>query len=232
MFPIQLFDADSCTFTYIVYARPGGEALIIDPVASQLERDLEQLKRLELRLSQVLETHVHADHITSAHTLRELTGAKVSTPEACGVQGSDAALRDGDVLHFNGAEQLEVIHTPGHTRGSSCFLWRNHLFTGDTLLIDGCGRTDFQGGCAEDLHESVVSKLFSLPGGTLIWPGHDYQGRVVSTIEWERNHNSRLANHDKQAFASVMRNLNLARPRMMDIAVPANSHLGRDVAHD
>lgn len=224
--PIQLFDAESSTFTYILNAPGAKDAVIIDPVDHNLDRDLAHIARLGLHLCYVLETHAHADHVTSAGKLRELTGAKAAVPSGCGIPPAELQLHDGDVIRFGNDETIAVIHTPGHTAGSMSYLWRGNLFTGDTLLIDGCGRTDFQSGSAEALYDSVTGKLFTLPGDTRVWPGHDYKGQSVSTIDWERAHNARLANRSRDDFIHLMNNLNLPRPRLIDVAVPANRNLG------
>jgi glyoxylase-like metal-dependent hydrolase (beta-lactamase superfamily II) len=222
--PIQLFDAESSTFTYIL-AAANGAAAIIDPVERHCERDLAHLHRLGLALSYVVETHAHADHVTASGRLRELTGARACAPGGCGIAPADLQLEDGDVLRF-GDEEIAVLHTPGHTAGSVSFLWRANLFTGDTLLIDGCGRTDFQGGSAADLFDSVHRKLFTLPDATRVWPGHDYRGQSVSTIGWERANNARLANRPRDEFIALMAALDLPRPKLMDVALPANRRLG------
>jgi glyoxylase-like metal-dependent hydrolase (beta-lactamase superfamily II) len=226
MHPIQLFDQESSTFTYILRAGSGREAVIIDPVEKQWERDLLQLERLDLKLGYILETHLHADHVTSAGKLREITGARIATPMDCGFFLVDQQLQDGDIIRFGQADSIRVLHTPGHTAGSVSFVWHGNVFTGDTLLINGCGRTDFQGGNAHALYDSVTGKLFKLPDETLVWPGHDYKGYSVSSISWEKRNNSRLANRDKIAFAELMETLNLPKPKLIDIAVPANRKLG------
>ncbi|OWY30620.1 MBL fold metallo-hydrolase [Herbaspirillum robiniae] len=222
--PIQLFDSESSTYTYILAA--DGEAVLIDPVDKHCERDLAHLERLGLRLAYVLETHNHADHVTSAGRLRQLTGAKTAAPSGCGIAPAEVQLNHGDVLRFDASEEIHVIHTPGHTAGSVCYLWRGNLFSGDTLLIDGCGRTDFQSGSAEALYHSVTERLFTLPEPTMLWPAHDYKGRSVSTIGWEKRNNSRLSNRSLEDFVQLMNNLNLPPPRLMDVAVPANRNLG------
>jgi glyoxylase-like metal-dependent hydrolase (beta-lactamase superfamily II) len=135
-------------------------------------------------------------------------------------------LNDGDVLTFGNGEMIEVIHTPGHTAGSMSYLWRGNVFTGDTLLIDGCGRTDFQSGSADALYDSVTRKLFALPDDVRVWPGHDYKGQSVSTVGWEKRHNARLANRSREEFIKLMGELNLPKPKLIDIAVPANQNLG------
>lgn len=224
--PIQLFDAESSTFTYILSAPGSREAVIVDPVDRHLERDLRHLQRLGLKLAYVLETHAHADHVTSAGELRGLTGAKAAVPSGCGIAPAEMQLNDGDVLTFGNGEMIEVIHTPGHTAGSMSYVWRGNVFTGDTLLIDGCGRTDFQSGSADALYDSVTRKLFALPVDTRVWPGHDYKGQSVSTIGWEKRNNVRLANRSREAFVKLMGELNLPKPRLIDVAVPANQNLG------
>lgn len=224
--PIQLFDAESSTYTYILTAPDSVDAVIIDPVDHNLERDLSHLERLGLRLTHVLETHAHADHVTSAGKLRALTGAKACVPSGCGIPPAEVQLEDGDVIPFGQREHIAVIHTPGHTAGSMCYLWRGNLFTGDTLLVNGCGRTDFQGGSADALYDSVTRKLFVLDDATRVWPGHDYKGQSVSSIGWERRHNARLANRSRADFVALMGALNLPRPKLIDVAVPANRNLG------
>lgn len=224
--PIQLFDAESSTFTYILAAPGAVDAAIIDPVDRHFERDLAHLERLGLRLTHVFETHAHADHVTSAGRLRAHTGAKACAPGGCGIAPAEIQLQDGDRIGFADSEDIAVIHTPGHTAGSMCYLWRGNLFSGDTLLIGGCGRTDFQGGSAGDLYDSVTGKLFTLDPATRVWPGHDYKGQSVSTIGWERAHNARLAGRSRPDFIALMAALDLPRPGLMDVAVPANRNLG------
>lgn len=224
--PIQLFDIESSTFTYILTVPGSNEAVIIDPVDHHCERDLRHLERLRLRLVYVLETHAHADHITSAGKLRELTGAQAAVPSGCGIAPAELQLNDGDVIRFGNGEEIKVMHTPGHTRGSVSYVWRGNVFTGDTLLIDGCGRTDFQGGSSDALYDSVTSKLFALPDETHLWPGHDYKGQAVSTIGWEKRHNARLANRSREEFNELMSELNLPKPKLIDVAVLVNQNLG------
>jgi sulfur dioxygenase len=224
--PIQSFDSESSTLTYILCGPNNKDAVIIDPVDRQWQRDLQQLERLNLRLAYVLETHAHADHITSAGKLCQLTGAKAAVPSGCGITAVSVQLEDGDVIRFGEGEEIKMLHTPGHTAGSMSFVWRSNVFTGDTLLIDGCGRTDFQSGSAAALYDSITQKLFALPETTLVWPAHDYKGRSVSTIGWEKNNNSRVANRSKDSFIELMNNLNLPMPKLLDVAVPANQNLG------
>lgn len=231
--PIQLFDPASSTFTYILFDEHTREALIIDPVDEQLARDQAVLAQLDLRLVWAVETHAHADHITSAARLAELTGAQLAAPAGCDVGTAAVQLHEGDTLAFGG-ERLRVLHTPGHTAGSVCFDWQRtgahapqrHLFTGDTLLIQGCGRTDFQSGDAGQLYDSITQKLFTLPDTTRVWPGHDYHGRTQSTIGAEKTANPRLAGKTRAQFVQLMNALNLPRPRRIDEAVPANQRSG------
>jgi len=174
----------------------------------------------------ILETHAHADHVTSAGRLRHLTGARAAVPSGCGIAPAELQLIEGDRIAFGSAETIDVLHTPGHTAGSMCYLWRGNLFTGDTLLIDGCGRTDFQGGSAAALYDSITRKLFALPDATRVWPGHDYKGQSVSTIGWEKGHNARLAGRSREDFIALMDGLDLPHPKLIDVAVPANRKLG------
>ena len=229
MTPIQLFDAPSGTYTYILMHPETREAIIIDPVEEQIERDLDVLKSYQLTLRYAVETHAHADHITSAAKLVELTGAKTAAPADCGITTAAIQLTHGDTLTF-GNETLKALHTPGHTGGSMCFVWGANVFTGDTLLINGCGRTDFQSGSAEALYQSVQQHLFTLPDATTVWPGHDYQGRTHSTIGFEKQNNQRLAGKTQAEFVAIMAGLNLPRPKRIDEAVPANLTSG--VRHD
>lgn len=224
--PIQLFDVESSTFTYILVAPDDTAAVIIDPVERHWERDVQHLARLNLNLAYILETHAHADHVTSAGRLRELTGAKAAVPAGCGIAPAEVQLADGDVIRFGDGEQIVAMHTPGHTAGSVSYVWRGNVFTGDTLLIDGCGRTDFQSGSAAALYDSAMNKLFVLPEATRVWPGHDYHGQSVSTIGWEKRHNARLAKHSRDEFIALMATLDLPKPKLIDIAVPANQNLG------
>ena len=232
MNPTQLFDPASSTYTYVLFDASTREALIIDPVDEQLERDLATLERLNLSLKWAVETHAHADHITSAARLAELTGARTAAPAGCHIGTAAQQLQDGDTLRFGG-ETLRVLHTPGHTAGSVCYVWAPHgapqpahVFTGDTLLIQGCGRTDFQSGDAGQLYDSVTQKLFTLPGTTLVWPAHDYHGRTQSSIGAEKATNPRLAGKTREQFMALMAELHLPRPRRIDEAVPANQRSG------
>ena len=229
MDPIQLFDPASSTYTYLLFDPGSREALMIDPVDEQLERDLAVLREHRLKLKWTLETHAHADHITSAGLLAEHAGACTAAPEGCGIGTAAVQLKHGDVVRF-GSEQLKALHTPGHTAGSMCYRWRDHVFTGDTLLINGCGRTDFQSGSASALYRSVTEILFALPDDTIVWPGHDYQGRSHSTIGAEKAGNARIAGKTLAEFRAIMDQLNLPKPKRLEEAVPANLTSG--LRHD
>jgi sulfur dioxygenase len=232
MAPIQLFDPASSTYTYVLVDEATRSAVLIDPVDGQIARDLALLKERGLQLAWTVETHAHADHITSAALLAEHAGAKTAAPAGCGIATAGVQLTHGDALAF-GHEMLRVLHTPGHTAGSMCYLWRGQLFTGDTLLIGGCGRTDFQSGSAQALYRSLTEVLFALPDETVVWPGHDYHGRSHSTIGEEKRTNPRIAGKTLAEFVATMEALNLPRPKRMDEAVPANLQSGRvDVPHD
>ena len=222
----QLFDPVSSTFTYVLIDLATSEAVVVDSVDQLIERDLGLVRRLGLTVRYVVETHAHADHVTGAGRLRDETGAKAAAPFKCGISPADVQLAHGDTLRFGRGEELLAIHTPGHTSGSTSYRWRGNVLTGDTLLIDGCGRTDFQSGDAGSLYDSVHERLFTLPDDTRVWPAHDYHGNTVSTIGYEKRHNARLAGRDRASFITLMANLQLPRPKLIDIAVPANQRLG------
>jgi sulfur dioxygenase len=229
---LQLFEPASSTYTYVVYDATSLEAVIIDPVDCMLQRDLQALSSLNLTLKYVIETHTHADHITSAAALAEHTGAQIATPAGCGAQAA-ILLNDNEVLRF-GSLSLRALQTPGHTAGSMSYWLEGasepHVFTGDTLLINGCGRTDFQSGSAQALYRSITQILFNLPPQTTMWPGHDYNGKTFSTIEQQRNSNSRLT-HERRLrteveFVALMNGLQLPAPKRIQEAIPANLSLG------
>jgi glyoxylase-like metal-dependent hydrolase (beta-lactamase superfamily II)/rhodanese-related sulfurtransferase len=221
MFFKQLFDPASSTLSYVIADDASHEAVLIDPVIEQVERDVRLVREHGLELKATLETHVHADHVTGAQALKEATGAQTAVGRGCNARGYDRLLADGDVILF-GQEEILTIATPGHTPGSVCFLWRDRLLTGDTLLIGGCGRTDFQGGSAEALWESITGRLFTLDEQILVYPGHDYRGRRVSSIGEERRFNARLAGKTREEFLATMKNLGLPMPKLIHEAVPAN----------
>lgn len=221
----QLFDDQgTSTLTYILADADTREGIIIDPVYEQTARDLEALKTLGVKLTHIVETHVHADHITGARDLKKATGAKFVAGAGTGLSCSDLMLADGDTLTF-GNEVLHAISTPGHTNGCMSYRWRDRLFTGDTLLIEACGRTDFQEGSADTLYNSL-QKLQSFPDEYLVFPGHDYNNRRVSSIGEEKLRNPYIVGLDRAAFIEKMENLNLPHPKRIDIAVPANQRCG------
>lgn len=223
----QLFEATTSTYTYLVADEKTREGILIDPVLETLQRDLTLIKDLEIRLLYVIDTHVHADHITGAGKIADATGAKVGLSDKAKASGVDLRLKDGDVLKF-GKHEIKVIATPGHTNSCLSFYTEGRVFTGDALMIRGNGRTDFQEGSAETLYNSIHSKLFSLPGDTVVYPAHDYKGFTSSTIGSERKLNLRLGgNRTLAEFVEIMKNLNLAKPAKIDIAVPANLKSGR-----
>jgi glyoxylase-like metal-dependent hydrolase (beta-lactamase superfamily II) len=223
----QLLDPETSTWTYLLGDEATGEAILIDPVLEQLERDRTLLAELSLRLVATLETHVHADHVTAGGRLREALGSRVVVGSAAGVENADRALADGEVFQFGGSGglELEARATPGHTAGCTSFVCHAEriAFTGDTLLIRGCGRTDFQQGDARTLFASVREKIFTLPDETLLYPGHDYRGRTVTTVAEEKAFNPRLGlARGVDDFTRIMAGLDLAYPKRIDVAVPAN----------
>lgn len=221
----QMFDTASSTYTYLLVDEATSEAVIIDPVSSHIEDYVAIINQQGFSLKYSLETHVHADHITASGMLRERLSVKTGVSELCGASTADMQLNDGDVLQF-GAQQIRVIATPGHTPGSVSYLWNDSIFTGDALLINGCGRTDFQGGDAGVLYDSITKKILSLPDEALIYPAHDYNGRRVTCVAQEKAINPRLAGKTKAEFIALMNNLNLAKPKLIDVAVPANRMCG------
>jgi len=226
----QLFEPQSSTYTYLVGCPKTGEAALIDPVLETVERDLAVLAELGLALKYTIETHIHADHVTGTARLRERTGSKAAVPEQSGATTCDVPIREGETLAV-GTLSIEPLYTPGHTDDHHAYLLRSEdgarVFTGDALLIDGCGRTDFQGGDAATLHRSLHDKIFSLPDDTLVYPGHDYQQRRVSSVAQERLRNPRLGGGKTvEEFVAIMAGLNLPRPAKMDVAVPANRLCG------
>lgn len=222
----QLFDQETWTYTYLIADPVNKEAVLIDPVNTHIDAYLALLAEHGLQLKYSLETHVHADHITASGLLRQKLGAETGVSALCGAETADIQIKDGDVFSFANGEQIKVIATPGHTKGSISFLWRDRIFTGDSLFIGGCGRTDFQGGDAGALYDCITQRLFTLPDDTLVYPGHDYQQRWVSNIMQERTTNPRLAGKTREEFITIMNNLNLPKPKLIDEAVPANRYCG------
>jgi glyoxylase-like metal-dependent hydrolase (beta-lactamase superfamily II) len=221
----QLFDTASSTYTYLLADEASREAVFIDPVDTHIADYLQLLKAQDWKLKYSLETHVHADHITGSGLLRQHTKAQTGVGQQCGAVAADLQLQHGDTLTF-GKHSIQAIATPGHTPGSMSFLIGDRVFTGDALLINGCGRTDFQGGDAGTLYDSLTQRLFSLPDETLVYPAHDYNGKFVSCIVQERTTNARLAGKTRDEFIRIMNNLNLPKPSLIDMAVPANRMCG------
>ena len=217
----QLFDTKSSTYTYIISSGKGREALIIDPVIEHTDKYIEVLKNLELKLVKVIDTHIHADHVTGLNELNKRTNCTRIMGEKSKSEVIDLRIKDSEKINVENIE-LKAIYTPGHTDCSYSYLMNDRVFTGDTLLINGTGRTDFQNGSAEDAYDSLFNKLLKLPKDTLGYPAHYYNGKKFSTIENEKNNNPRLQVSSKEEYAEIMNNLNLANPKMMDIAVPAN----------
>jgi len=223
----QLFDHDTYTYTYLVADPQTREAVLVDSVLEQWERDLQLIQELGLTLKYALETHIHADHITGADRLREKTGCLGVVPQGAAVSCADRFLEDGEILQV-GSVEIRGIVTLGHTDSHMAYLINGtHLLTGDSLFIRGCGRTDFQSGDAGALYDAVINKLFALPDETLVYPGHDYKGQTVSTIGEERAFNPRFKNKTRDEFISYMANLNLPDPKKMAEAVPANLQCGK-----
>lgn len=222
----QLFEPLSSTYTYLLGDEATGQAILIDPVISAMERDLAELHRLNLKLAFTVDTHIHADHITAALELKRKVGSKIAVPAHDRLPCTDIGLEEGKPFELSGIK-LQPIHTPGHTDGHFAYLFNDRVFTGDALLIDGCGRTDFQNGDAEALYKSVREKLFTLPDETLVYPGHDYKKQYVSSIAQEKARNPRLGD-DKtlEQFKEIMANLNLPYPKFIDYAVPGNRQCG------
>jgi sulfur dioxygenase len=220
----QLFDKETSTYTYLVADEATKEAALIDPVLEQLERDLEIVRELGLRLVRVLDTHVHADHVTAAGRLRERSGALTVGGQG-GAPCTDLAVGHGDIVRI-GAIELHVLGTPGHTSESVSYLLGDRVLTGDALLIRAAGRTDFQNGDAGQLYDTLTQVLFALPDETLVYPAHDYRGRTVSTIGEEKRFNTRVAGRTREEFVAVMDGLHLPEPARLREAVPANRACG------
>lgn len=222
----QLYEPISSTYTYLLGCEETGQAILVDPVVNSIERDLAELSRLGLKLAYTLDTHIHADHITSALKLRERVCSKIAAPAMDRLPCTDLGIEEGKPFQL-GSITLDPIHTPGHTDNHFAYRLGDRVFTGDALLIEGCGRTDFQNGDADSLYRSVTDKLFTLPDDYLVYPAHDYQKRRVSTIAQEKDRNARLGNGKTlEEFREIMSNLNLAYPKFIDFAVPGNRQCG------
>ena len=217
----QLFDDKSSTYTYIISSGKGREALIIDPVIEHTKQYIKVLKDLELKLVKVIDTHIHADHISGLNELNKQTECTRIMGEESESEVIDLRVKENEKVKIEGVE-LVTLYTPGHTKCSYSYLMNDRVFTGDTLLINGSGRTDFQGGSAMEQYDSIFNKLLKLPNKTLVYPAHDYNGKKFSTVESERNNNPRLQVSSPDEYIQIMNNLKLANPKMMDIAVPAN----------
>ena len=223
----QLYDSESSTYTYLLADLERQEAILIDPVLEQVDRDLKLLQELGLNLRYCLETHIHADHITGTGKLRELTGCLGILPAEAQADCADRYIQDEENLEL-GSIVIKAIATPGHTDSHMAYLVnQERVLTGDALFIRGCGRTDFQAGDAGTLYDSVTTRLFTLPDSTLVYPAHDYKGQTVSTMGAEKSKNPRFAGRDRANFIQFMNNLNLPAPQKMTEAVPANKQCGR-----
>lgn len=222
----QLFEPLSSTYTYLLGCERTGQAVLVDPVITMIERDLTEVHRLGLTLAWSVDTHIHADHITAARELKQRVGSRIAAPAFDRLPCADLGLEEGRPFEV-GSVQLHPLHTPGHTDGHFAYRLDDRVFTGDALLIDGCGRTDFQNGDAVALYHSVRGKLFTLPGETLVYPAHDYQGRHVSSVAQEQGRNPRLGGERTlDEFKAIMAGLDLPYPKFIDYAVPGNRQCG------
>jgi glyoxylase-like metal-dependent hydrolase (beta-lactamase superfamily II) len=222
----QLFEPLSSTYTYLLGCEQTRRAVLVDPVYPTWERDLAVLNELGLKLDFTIETHIHADHITSALRLKREAGSRIAWPAMDRLPCADVGIEEGVPFQV-GSLTLEPLHTPGHTDNHFAYRLRDRVFTGDALLIDGCGRTDFQNGDAPTLYRSIHGKLFALPEDTLVYPAHDYHGRRVSSIAQEKTRNPRLGgDRSLEEFAAIMSGLNLAHPKFIEFAVPGNQACG------
>ena len=221
----QLFDKASSTFTYLIASSRGREALIIDPVLENVDQYIRLLKELDLKLVKVIDTHIHADHITAASKLNEKTNCSTIMGEHTPAESVQIKVKDDEIIKIDDLN-FRAIYTPGHTSDSYSFLMNNYLFSGDTLLINGTGRTDFQNGNSRDAYNSIFNKLLKLPEETLLYPAHDYNGKKVSSIGQEKKFNPRLQVNSENEYEEIMNNLNLPKPKLMDINVPRNIKLG------
>ncbi len=222
----QLFEPVSSTYTYLIGCPETGQAILIDPVLPTWQRDLQEVQALGLTLAYTLDTHIHADHITSALTLKREAGSRIAHPAVDALPCADVPVEEGIPLAVGGI-QIDPIFTPGHTDGHHAYRVGERVLTGDALLIDACGRTDFQSGDPTALYHSVAGKLFALPAETLVYPGHDYEGRWVSSIAQEKTRNPRLGgDRSLESFVALMNALDLAYPKFIDYAVPGNRECG------
>ena len=221
----QVFDTKTSTYTYLIASAKGREAVIIDPVIENVNEYIQLLKDLDLKLVKVIDTHIHADHVTGASKLKEVTNCSTLMGEHTPADAVEIKVKDDELIDIDGLN-IRSIYTPGHTSESYSFLLDNYLFSGDALLINGTGRTDFQNGSSKDSYHSIFDKLLKLPEDTLLYPGHDYNGKKVSTIGNEKKFNPRLQVKNVDEYIEIMSNLNLSRPEMMDSNVSRNIKLG------
>ncbi|MDC0060016.1 MBL fold metallo-hydrolase [bacterium] len=221
----QVFDIKSSTYTYLIASAKGREAFIIDPVLENIEEYIILLNEFDLKLVKVIDTHIHADHITGASALKEKTKCVTIMGDHTPAETVEIKVKDEEIIKLDQLE-IKALHTPGHTSDSFSFLMNNYLFSGDTLLINGTGRTDFQNGSAKDAYHSIFNKLLKLPEETILCPGHDYNGKKMSTIGNEKKFNPRLQVGSENEYEEIMNNLNLPKPKLMDINVPRNIKLG------
>tara|TARA_B110000483_G_scaffold44472_1_gene55581 strand:+ start:1491 stop:2174 length:684 start_codon:yes stop_codon:yes gene_type:complete len=221
----QVFDIKSSTYTYLIASAKGREAVIIDPVLENVDEYINILKELNLKLVKVIDTHIHADHITGASKLKKATSCMILMGEHTPAETVEIKVKDEEIIKLDQLE-IKALHTPGHTSDSYSFLMDNHLFSGDTLLINGTGRTDFQNGSAKDAYNSIFNRLLVLPEETLLYPAHDYNGKKVSSIGNEKKFNPRLQVRNEEEYIEIMNNLNLPEPKSMDINVTRNIKLG------
>ncbi len=226
----QLFEPSSSTYTYVLACQDTGKVALIDPVLETVERDLLELRQLDMKLSYTIDTHIHADHLTSATKMKAITDSKIAYPKQANLPCSDIEIEEGRIFRIGNIELIPLF-TPGHTDHHYAYLIDNGVhkmvFTGDALLIDACGRTDFQSGDAGTLYDSIHKNLFNLPDETLVYPAHDYEGRYISSIGQEKARNPRLGNNKpKQEFVEIMQNLDLPYPKKIDFAVPGNEACG------
>ena len=221
----QVFDNKSSTYTYLIASAKGREAIIIDPVIENVESYIEILNELELNLVKVIDTHIHADHVTGASKLKQTTNCSTIMGEHTPADTVDIKLKDNEIIKIDKIE-IKAMYTPGHTADSYSFLMDKYLFSGDTLLINGTGRTDFQNGSSKDAYNSIFNRLLKLPEDTILYPGHDYNGKESSTIGNEKKFNPRLQVKNVDEYVELMSNLNLAKPKLIDINVSRNIKLG------
>ena len=221
----QLFDKRSSTYTYLIASKKGREALIIDPVLNNVEESINLLKKLDLKLVKVIDTHIHADHVTGASKLKNQTNCTTIMGDKTPADSVEIKVGDGEIIKLDQLE-IKALHTPGHTSDSFSFMLNNYLFSGDTLLINGTGRTDFQNGSSKDAYNSIFNRLLKLPEETFLYPAHDYKGEKVSTIGKEKKFNPRLQVRNVDEYIEIMNNLNLKKPKDIDFNVASNLKLG------